>query len=263
MALRTWYEFFIGSLHVTVLTCTCLSSIRRSTFTVTTTTSRDHSTARASDFQWISGGIRTINFREQDQSNKHRPLRQPGHFVPEKRRLQYIESIHFDQLIDGEEHRYYSIDSIKDKESEESNVDELENYTVEYFNSLMPSGLPPHELILKKGAIVTLIRNLNEKHGLVNGTRMELLQLHRHSLHVKILTGDQRGKLHLIPKIELSLSEDIPFMLKRIQFPIRPAFAVTINKSQGQTFQRIGIYLLDPVFAHGQLYVAFSLVSSF
>ena len=55
---------------------------------------------------------------------------------------------------------------------------------------------------------------------------------------------------------------DLPFTLNRMQFPVLLAFAVTINKSQGQTFDRVGILLEEPVFSHGQLYVAFSRATS-
>ena len=41
---------------------------------------------------------------------------------------------------------------------------------------------------------------------------------------------------------------DLPVTLKRLQFPVLLAFAMTINKSQGQTFDRVGIYLPEPVF---------------
>ncbi len=50
----------------------------------------------------------------------------------------------------------------------------------------------------------------------------------------------------------------MPFIMSRRQFPIRLAFAMTINKSQGQSLGKVGILLRVPVFTHGQLYTAFS-----
>lgn len=67
----------------------------------------------------------------------------------------------------------------------------------------------------------------------------------------------------MIPKIPTQPSDpDMPFSLRRVQFPVRPAFAMTINKAQGQTLQMAGLFLPTPVFSHGQLYVALSRVGS-
>ena len=53
-----------------------------------------------------------------------------------------------------------------------------------------------------------------------------------------------------IQKIPLLASQDekLPVPFKRIQFPIRLCFAMTINKAQGQTLDFVGIYLREPVF---------------
>jgi ATP-dependent DNA helicase PIF1 len=75
--------------------------------------------------------------------------------------------------------------------------------------------------------------------------------------------GKFKGKLHLIPRIPIIPSAlKLPIVLQRIQFPLRSAFSMTVNKSQGCTFNFVGIYLNEALFSHGQLYVAMSRVSS-
>jgi hypothetical protein len=73
------------------------------------------------------------------------------------------------------------------------------------------------------------------------------------SLCSEVLTGTARNKRILIPRINLTYSGTIlPFNFQRTQFPIIPAFAMSINKSQGQTFEKIVILLRQSVFTHGQ-----------
>ncbi|CAF2751519.1 unnamed protein product [Rotaria sp. Silwood2] len=75
----------------------------------------------------------------------------------------------------------------------------------------------------------------------------------------EVATGCNKGSRVLIPKITMTSSDTfLPFKLRRHQFPIRLSFAMTIKKSQGQTFQQLGLLLPQPVFSHGQPYVAFS-----
>lgn len=137
-------------------------------------------------------------------------------------------------------------------------------YPLEFLHSLTFSGLPPHILTLKEGQPVILIRNLSPVQGLCNGTRLIVEKIGIRIIQCKIAIGAKAGQQVLIPRIPLIQSDTaMPFEFKRIQFPLKPAFALTINKSQGQTLEKVGLWLHEPVFTHGQLYVAISRVSNF
>lgn len=92
---------------------------------------------------------------------------------------------------------------------------------------------------------------------------MIVTQLADWVIEAKIIIGTNIGSKVFIPRIILSPTAlKWPLILKQRQFPISVSFAMTINKSQGQSLNRVGLFLPQPVFTHGQLYVAISRVTN-
>ena len=142
----------------------------------------------------------------------------------------------------------------------------IARHDVQMLQRETPSGMPPHELRLKEGAVVVLLRNIDVYRGLSNGTRMTINTIGDELLHCTIVAGPYKNKRCVLSKYCFEYNDKringTRLHFKRVQFPIQLAFAMTINKAQGQTVDRLGLYLQDPVFSHGQLYVALSRVRS-
>ena len=132
-----------------------------------------------------------------------------------------------------------SCDYLKDAKNDNLDL----NSTPEYLHGLNPKDAPPHALKLGVGDIVFLMRNLNKKHRLTNNTRVEVIAVG--TRYVTVQTLGTNRQVHLIPRINFTfkMNRSSPIIVNRLQFPLRLAYAITLNKAQGQTLDKV---LLTP-----------------
>lgn len=137
-------------------------------------------------------------------------------------------------------------------------------YPPEYIASLNFGGVPPAVLKFKKNARFMIIKNYNPP-DVCNGVLCELLSWSKFNIQVRLLSGPGERKIIMLPRCNFSILEaksGLPFTFARWQFPIVCAYAVTIHKSQGQSLNRIGLFIEADAFVHGLIYVALSRVAS-
>ncbi|CAI9279745.1 unnamed protein product [Lactuca saligna] len=155
---------------------------------------------------------------------------------PKNETIQHINDIVM-RKIPGVSKIYESADSIEfnGKQTTEFNT----FYPLEYLNGLTFPSIPAHSLLLKINTPIMLIRNINQKEGLCNGTRLMVSQLLSNVIEASIITGTSIGKKVFLPRIRfIHKAPDIPFTFIRKQFPVKVCYGMTINKSQVLTMSQ-------------------------
>ena len=129
--------------------------------------------------------------------------------------------------------------------------------------NLEQSSLPTEEILhLKKGAQVMFLKNDKSKRWL-NGTLGHIHSLSENEIKVSIdgivfsvLQETWKKIKYYYDREKHSIEEEV--VSSFTQFPLRLAWAITIHKSQGQTYGAVAVDMGSGAFAHGQTYVALS-----
>ena len=144
--------------------------------------------------------------------------------------------------LPGEPVEYRSLDSVPYES-------QAVHFPIEFLNSLEVSGFPSHLLSLKLATPIIILSSLDPPR-VTNGTSCVITKLSANTIGARISYGRYVGHDIIIPS-----NSTWPFEFRRLQFPVALCFAMTINKSQGQTFKAVGIDLTNESFTHGMLYV--------
>nr|GEU60541.1 ATP-dependent DNA helicase PIF1-like [Tanacetum cinerariifolium] len=123
-------------------------------------------------------------------------------------------------LLIGDEKDYESSDSVC-LVDDDSNFDNS-IYTTVFLNGIRMSGIPYHSIKLKIGTPIMLMCNIDQRSGLCNETRLQILRVGENIIEAKIITGASAGTICAIPRMIISLTDTkTPFKLNRRQFPIQ------------------------------------------
>lgn len=133
-------------------------------------------------------------------------------------------------------------------------------YPPEIVAGIRMPGAPPSCLRMKLGGRYMIIKNMSKE--IFNGVRCVLVAFAgTKCVFVRLISGPATGTTTIIPSCVFLISPDqsgLPFNIRRRQFPMIIAYAVTVHKAQGQTLAKVGLFVTTDIFTHGQLYTALS-----
>lgn len=118
-------------------------------------------------------------------------------------------------------------------------------------------------LVLKKGAQVVLLRNDPERRW-VNGTLAKIHAIEPEHVRIQLSNGDIHELERIVwENVKYTFNEETRRVKEEVigtftQYPVKAAWAMTIHKSQGLTFDNVIIDLAGGAFSSGQTYVALS-----
>ncbi len=119
------------------------------------------------------------------------------------------------------------------------------------------NGVPDHRITFKRGDICFVMRSIYKKEKLANNPRVVIIEAYDRI--VKVRTIEDYPREFIVPRIRFLVKLKFGgFTLIRTQFPLRLAYAMTKNKSQGQSIPVSLDDVQHPPFSHGHLYVSMS-----
>ena len=137
----------------------------------------------------------------------------------------------------------------------------IDLFKIENVNErIVNHDVPIHNLILKVDDICLLCVNYCRTIGLTKNRKVIIKNIQYH--RIGIIIADDVNKIDpqliWIPKLRFRfrMNHGKSFAILRTQFPLRLAYCLTYNRSQGQSCERLILDTSYPPFAHGHFYVA-------
>jgi len=171
----------------------------------------------------------------------------------------YFWNNEIQKLNKNKSYTLFSTNKFADIDDPYNNLIEL--FKIENVNErIVNHDVPIHKLILKVDDICLLCVNYCRRSGLTKNRKVIIKNITYYRIGIIIADDINKSNFELIwiPKLRFRfrINHGKSFAILRTQFPLRLAYCLTYNRSQGQSCDRLILDTTYPPFAHGHFYVA-------